>query len=49
MKNVQLFFIYKLQDQKSAQFVLKHKRFDDVSNELQFVIKRDNKISLDIK
>lgn len=49
MNNVQLFFIYKLRDAQVAKFIVNHKRFDDVSNELKFVIKRDNKIALDIK
>lgn len=49
LKNTQIFNIYKLVDNKSTQFVNSHKCFDNISEHLKFVIKRNNKISFDIK
>lgn len=49
LKNCQLFNFYRLVDNKSASFVSNVKIFQEVSNQLTFVIKRNNKISFDIK
>lgn len=50
IENDQFFHVYKQKtDTKAKEFILKHKRFDDITNEITFAIKRDNKISLDIK
>lgn len=48
--NEQYFYIYKQKtDTKAKDFVMKHKKFDDITSEISFAIKRDRKISLDIK
>lgn len=49
LKNCQLFNFYRLVDNKSTAFVSNAKIFQEVSNQLSFVIKRNNKISFDIK
>lgn len=49
LKNCQLFSFYRLVDSKSTSFVSNVKLFQEVSNQLTFVIKRNNKISFDIK
>lgn len=49
LNNIQLFSFYRVVDVKSTNFVNIHKAFDNVSNALNFVIKRNNKISFDIK
>lgn len=48
-KNCQLFNFYKLVDAKSTNFVTSVKLFEEISQKLTFVIKRNNKISFDIK
>ena len=48
-KNCQLFNFYKLVDTKSTSFVNSVKLFEEISQKLTFVIKRNNKISFDIK
>ena len=47
--NCQLFNFYRLVDAKSTNFVTSLKIFEDISQKLTFVIKRNNKISFDIK
>ena len=49
LKNCQLFNFYRLVDNKSTSFISSVKIFQEVSNQLIFVIKRNNKISFDIK
>lgn len=49
LNNTQIFSFYKIVDTKSTNFVNMHKAFDNISNALTFVIKRNNKISFDIK
>lgn len=49
LNNTQIFKFYKLVDVKSSNFVNMHKAFDNISSALTFAIKRNNKISFDIK
>ena len=49
LNNLQVFSFYKKIDTKSSNFVNMHKTFDNISSSLVFVIKRNNKISFDIK
>ena len=49
LKNCQLFSFYRLVDNKSTSFVSSVKIFQEVSGQLTFVIKRNNRISFDIK
>lgn len=49
LNNCQIFSFYKLVEPKSTNFINNHKTFDNVSNSLAFAIKRNNKISFDIK
>lgn len=49
LNNTQLFAFYHIADTKANNFVNIHKTFDNVSNALTFAIKRNNKISFDIK
>lgn len=45
----QIFRIYKLQNGQLIGKIDNFKKFQDITNFIDFVIKRDNKISLDIK
>lgn len=45
----QVFKIYKIQNGQLIGKIDNFKRFQDITNLIDFVIKRDNKISLDIK
>ena len=49
MQNVQLFNFYTLVNEKSYNFVKDCKTFSNVTDKICFVIKRNNKISFDIK
>lgn len=49
LNNLQVFSFYKTVDTKSSNFCNIHKTFDNISSSLSFVIKRNNKISFDIK
>lgn len=49
VKNEQVFTFYRIADTKAKNFCEMHKRFDNISNALIFVIKRNNRISFDIK
>lgn len=45
----QVFKIYKIQNGQLIGKIDNFKKFQDITNLIDFVIKRDNKISLDIK
>lgn len=47
--NLQIFSFYRAVDSKSTSFVNSCKLFDEISTKLTFIIKRNNKISFDIK
>lgn len=47
--NKQVFSFYHIADNKAKNFVEMHKQFDNISSALTFVVKRNNKISFDIK
>lgn len=49
LKNTQIFTFYHLVDDKAKNFVANIKTFQDVSDRLTLVIKRNNKISFDLK
>lgn len=49
LKNFQIFSFYKPVDTKVTAFLANRKLFENVSSLLTFAIKRNNKISFDIK
>ena len=49
LANEQIFTFYHNVDEKSKSLATGFKRFDNISDKLKFVIKRNNKISFDIK
>lgn len=49
LKNTQIFTFYHLVDDKSKNIVANVKLFQDISDKLTLVIKRNNKISFDLK
>lgn len=49
LKNTQIFTFYHISDDKSKNFVANVKTFQDISDRLTLVIKRNNKISFDLK
>lgn len=49
MKNLQIFSFYHIADNQTTSFLANRKTFENISNFLTFVIKRNGKISFDIK
>ena len=49
LKHFQIFTFYHTTDEKSKNIINSFKKFDNITDKLTYVIKRNNKISFDLK